>query len=61
MADNVAIVRGMYEAFAKGDITKLLGALDDKVEWHEAEHVPYWPGGPFVGPQAVTRTHGNLP
>ena len=28
-------------------------ALDDKVEWHEAEDVTYWPGGAFIGPQAV--------
>ncbi len=23
------------------------------MEWHEAEHIPYWPGGPFIGRQAV--------
>ena len=27
--------------------------LDEKIEWHEAEHVTYWPGGAFIGPQAV--------
>jgi uncharacterized protein len=53
MADNVAIVNGVYEAFAKGDINTVLGALDEQVEWNEAEHVPYWPGKAFVGPQAV--------
>ena len=53
MADNVGLVRGAYEAFAKGDVQKVLGLLGDKVEWYEAEHVTYWPGGPFVGPQAV--------
>ena len=53
MADNVPTVRGVYEAFAKGDVSVLLGVLDDKVEWHEAEHITYWPGGPYVGPQAV--------
>ena len=53
MADNVSLVRGAYEAFAKGDVQKVLGVLGDKVEWYEAEHVTYWPGGPFVGPQAV--------
>jgi ketosteroid isomerase-like protein len=51
--DNVATVRGVYEAFAKGDVSKLVAALDGNVEWHEAEHVMYWPGGPFIGPQAV--------
>jgi ketosteroid isomerase-like protein len=53
MADNVALVRGLYEAFANGDVQTVVGALDGKVEWYEAEHVTYWPGGPFVGPQAV--------
>ena len=53
MADNVGLVRGAYEAFAKGDVQKVLGLLVDKVEWYEAEHVTYWPGGPFIGPQAV--------
>ena len=53
MVDNAAIVRGVYEAFAKGDVSKLLEVLDEKIEWHEAEHVTYWPGGAFIGPQAV--------
>ncbi len=53
MNDNVAIVRGAYEAFARGDVAAVLAVLDEHVEWHEAEHITYWPGGPFVGPQAV--------
>src|SRR5262245_35545410 len=53
MSENVNTVRGIYEAFAKGDVSNLMAALDDKVEWHEAEHITYWPGGAFIGPQAV--------
>jgi ketosteroid isomerase-like protein len=53
MADNVGLVRGAYEAIAKGDVPELLGLLDDKVEWNEAEHSTWWPGERFVGPQAV--------
>jgi uncharacterized protein len=53
MADSVALIRSVYEAFAKGDVQTVLGLLSDKVEWNEAEHFPYWPGGPIVGPQAV--------
>lgn len=53
MADNVAVVRGIYDAFARGDVSVLLGVLDDKVEWYEAEHVTYWLGGVLTGPQAV--------
>jgi ketosteroid isomerase-like protein len=53
MTDNVEIVRSIYQAFAKGDVSSVLGALDKKIEWYEAEHVTYWTGGPFIGPQAV--------
>ena len=53
MADNVTILRSGYEAFAKGDVATVLGLFDAKVEWNEAEHVTYWTGTPFLGPQAV--------
>ena len=53
MSENVEIVRGAYEAFARGDIAAVLAVLDENVEWYEAEHITYWPGGPFIGPQAV--------
>jgi ketosteroid isomerase-like protein len=58
MADNVELVRGAYEALARGDIDSMLGILDENIEWNEAEHVTYWPGGPFVGPQAIL--HGVI-
>ena len=53
MADNVALAQATYDAFGRGDIPAVLGVMADDVEWHEAEHVLYWPGGPFIGPQAV--------
>lgn len=53
MADNVTILRGAYEAFAKGDVPAVLSVFDAKIEWNEAEHVTYWPGSAFQGPQAV--------
>jgi uncharacterized protein len=53
MADNVALVQEAYDGFAKGDAGPLLNILGDNVEWYEAEHVTYWPGGAFKGPQAV--------
>jgi ketosteroid isomerase-like protein len=62
MADNVKLVEAVYEGFARGDIQPLLDILDENVEWHEAEHVPYWPGGAYVGPQAVLENvFGRLP
>lgn len=48
---NVEVVRGLYAAFAKGDIANVLGVLDPEIEWTEAEGFPY--GGTYTGPQAV--------
>ncbi|MGH2920131.1 MAG: nuclear transport factor 2 family protein [Solirubrobacteraceae bacterium] len=53
MADNVELVRSAYEALARGDVSAMLEVLDENVEWNQAEHNPYWPGGPFTGRQAV--------
>jgi hypothetical protein len=53
MADNVAVMRGAYEAFAKGDVPAVLALFDPNIEWNEAEHFTYWTGQPFRGPQAV--------
>jgi uncharacterized protein len=53
MADNVALVQEAYDGFAKGDVGPLVGILHEDVEWNEAEHVTYWPGGSFRGPRAV--------
>lgn len=49
--NNLNSVRGVYEAFAKGDIPAVLGFLSPDIEWTEAEGFPY--GGTYVGPQAV--------
>ena len=50
---NVSVVRGMYEAFGKGDIAKVIAALDPQIEWLEAENFIYADGNPYIGPTAV--------
>ncbi|MFY9554158.1 MAG: hypothetical protein WAV20_06235 [Blastocatellia bacterium] len=45
--------RSRYEAFGRGDVPGVLGALDSKVEWLEAENFIYAEGNPYVGPTAV--------
>lgn len=51
---GVKIVSDVYEAFGRGDIPAVLGAMDPEIHWHEAEGNPYMPSGePFVGPNAV--------
>ena len=53
MVDGVDIIRRVYDGFDRGDIGPLLAALDPNVEWNEAEHVTFWPGAAFHGPDAI--------
>jgi ketosteroid isomerase-like protein len=48
---NSEIIRGLYDAFATGDVPGVLGVLDGDIRWTEAEGFPY--GGTYVGPDAV--------
>ena len=52
--DNVKLLKSLYEAFARGDIASVLGAMSPDIRWHQAESNPYMPSGkPWVGPDAV--------
>jgi ketosteroid isomerase-like protein len=52
--DNVMLVRSLYEAFGRGDIPSVLGALSPGIRWYQAESNPYMPSGEaWVGPDAV--------
>lgn len=48
---NLDSVRGVYDAFAKGDIPSVLSFLSPDIRWTEAEGFPY--GGTYTGPDAV--------
>ena len=51
---NVEIIKGVYEAFGRGDMPTVMGAMDPAIEWHQAEGNPYRPSGePWVGPDAI--------
>lgn len=51
---NVAIIKNAYEAFGRGDVPAVLGAMDPQIKWHEAEGNPYMPSGDaLIGPDAV--------
>lgn len=50
MAPKDAIDKA-YRALATGDVPTVLGLLDDKVEWTQANGSPY--AGTYHGPQAV--------
>src|SRR4028118_419642 len=51
--ENVESIRGIYEAFGKGDVPAVLGQMDQGIEWREAENFIYADRNPYVGPQAV--------
>jgi ketosteroid isomerase-like protein len=38
---NLDKIKSVYDAFAKGDISTVLGALSADIEWTEAEGFPY--------------------
>ena len=50
---SVEVVKGIYAAFASGDVPGVLGAFADQIEWHEAEGMPY--GGLHRGGEAVAQ------
>lgn len=52
---NVALVRSLYDAFSRGDVAAVLGALSPDVVWNEAEGNPWADGNPYIGPEAVLR------
>ena len=52
--DNVTVLKGLYDAFGKGDIPAVLGMMSPDIKWYEAEGNPYMPSGQaWVGPDAV--------
>jgi ketosteroid isomerase-like protein len=52
VATNKEIVEAAYAGFANGDVPAVLGLMDPKIAWTEAEGFPIY-SGTLVGPQAV--------
>jgi len=52
--NNMSLLKNLYDAFGRGDIASVLGAMSPEIEWYEAESNPYMPSGKaWVGPDAV--------
>ena len=52
--DNVSLLKNLYDAFGRGDIPSVLGAMSPEIRWYEAESNPYMLSGkPWIGPDAV--------
>ena len=50
---NGDVIRGLYEAFGRGDVPAVLGAFDPAIEWREADNFLYADRNPYIGPGAV--------
>jgi uncharacterized protein len=48
---NVDVVRGVYDAFARGDVDAVFAAMKPEIEWDESEGMPY--GGIYHGREAI--------
>lgn len=53
--NNLNVIDGLYNAFSVGDMPAVLGAMDDNIEWREAEGNVYADGNPYIGPDAVLK------
>lgn len=51
--ENVAVVKGIYHAFATGDVPAVVAAMSPDIEWNEAENFHYADGNPYRGPDAI--------
>ena len=38
--DNLTLVKGVYEAFGRGDIPAVLGTMSPDIKWYDAESNP---------------------
>jgi uncharacterized protein len=52
-SDHVALVKQLYDAFARGDVPTVLAMFDPQIAWREAEGFAYADGNPYIGPDAV--------
>ena len=50
---HVALAQSLYDAFARGDVPTVVGAMDPTIEWMEPEAPGYPFGGVHRGPQEV--------
>jgi uncharacterized protein len=53
MGQNSKTVEGFYAAMGRADIPLILGALDPRIVWNEAENFVYADKSPYLGVEAV--------
>jgi hypothetical protein len=50
---DVDRIRGLYAAFARGDVPSVLAGFHPDIEWNEAENFPYADRNPYRGPASI--------
>ena len=50
---NKDFVKGIYDAFARGDAAAVLACFDQEILWAYPDNVFYAEGSPFKGPNEV--------
>ena len=50
---NLQVIDNLYKAFSTGDMPTVLGSMDSKIEWNEAESNSLADGNPYIGPDAI--------
>ena len=59
---NVSLVQGLYEAFARGDVLAILAAMDPDIVWDIPQAPGYPLGGIHRGPQGIaSEFFSNIP
>ena len=52
-AENVSVIKSLYDAFGAGDVPSVLEVMSPDIVWNEAENFPYADSNPYRGPEAV--------
>lgn len=52
-SQNVRLITDAYTSFGRGDIDAVVGAMHPHIEWHEAEHSPWYTVGGHQGRDEV--------
>ena len=51
-----SVIENIYARLAEGDFKPIFDVLAADAQWVEAENIPYSPGSPIVGHEAVQKT-----
>ncbi len=51
--ENLALIKGLYDGFAAGNVPDVLDRMSPDIVWNEAENFPYADGNPYIGPEAI--------